>query len=137
LASNEFALKVTLEAHVGASEDPEKVLRALENVLGDAPHTVERGRSVIRLVSEDQRSLKVVHDQLRDRHVRAAARRLLLFSVRRKSATVMLNRQAAFGGVVVVCSNEAESSLGPIHLTVESGQLESVIAWLTAYEAGG
>ena len=89
----------------------------------------------MKITSDDPQCLVKVHDQLRDRRVRAAARRLLMTGREGSRTTVMLNRQAATAGIVVLCSSEAESPLGPMYLTIESRELDAVIDWLTAYEA--
>lgn len=105
-------------------------------VVGDCIHSVERSKWRLRINSDDPKSIERLHDQLRDRHVRAAARRLLLAGRQDEKTTVMVNRQAAAAGVVALCSNEQESALGPMFLTLESKQLDSLIQWLTAYEDG-
>jgi len=133
---NEFRVKLVVEGEVAPSEESENVQRAVENVLGNCVHRVERSPSTIRVASEDPRSLDLVHDQLRDRRVRATARRLLLANREGKSTTVMLNRQAAFVGVIVLCGGESESPLGPLYMTVASEELDSLIEWLTAYPSG-
>lgn len=132
----EFHLRVTLEGLVALSEDPSRVKAAMANVLGDSLYQIEEGARTLRITSDDPRSIKRLHDQLRDRHVRAAARKLLYAGRDGNTASVMLNRQAAYAGVLVLCGSEEESPLGPLYLTVVSDELDSVIQWLTAYEAG-
>lgn len=129
----EFSI-ASLEARLAPSEDPEKVLGAIVNVLGDVPHSLEKGTRLVRIATHDQRSLDRLHDQLRDRHVRAAARRRLIAGRSCDRTTVMINRQAAAAGVVVVCDSEEESALGPLCLTIESRNLGKIIEWLTDYE---
>src|SRR2546430_9707542 len=73
-----LASRVELRASVAPSEDPQKVLAAMRQVLGDCDYTVEEGESSITLSSSSPRCLQKLHDQLRDRHVRDAARRLML-----------------------------------------------------------
>ena len=60
------------------SEDPKKILGAMKNILvGNI--VLEKGSSrTIKLVSEEASSLDVLRHQLRDRHIRGAARKLLL-----------------------------------------------------------
>jgi len=130
----EFPLRLTLDSPLSLSEDPKKVLGAMMNVVGDCRHSVEEGRQLLRIASDDPKSVERLHDQLRDRHVRAAARRLLLTGRQGDRTTVMVNRQAAAAGVVALCSAEEESALGPMYLTLESKHLDSLIQWLTAYE---
>lgn len=136
MEKNEFGLTLVVEGSVAPSEESDKVLRAIENVLGNCVHGVEKTPGAVRVVSEDPRCLDIVRDQLRDRRVRATARRLFLANVEGRSTTVMLNRQAAFVGVVAMCGSESESPLGPLYMTVASEALESLIEWLTAYSSG-
>ena len=72
------AVVIVLRAAVSPSEDPAKVLAAARNVLGDCAHSVEEGEEGVTLRSADLNCLRKLHDQLRDRHVRDAANRLLL-----------------------------------------------------------
>ena len=90
------------------------------------------GASVV-IVTEDPAALSSIRDQLRDRHVRSAARRQLLLNLKGTSTSLMLNRQAATAGLVALCGTPEESPLGPIYLRIESGELDAVIDWLTAY----
>jgi predicted RNA binding protein with dsRBD fold (UPF0201 family) len=131
-----FHLRVTAEAAVGLSEDSAKVGTAVANVLGECRHVVEEVPQMVRMTSDDSASILRLHDQLRDRHVRAAARKLLLAGREGNVSTVMLNRQAAYAGVLALCGSEAESPLGPIYLTIGSDELDDAIEWLTAYETG-
>ncbi len=107
----------------------------MRNVLGGLAEP-ESGTGVVRFSSTELESLAHLRDQLRDRHVRAAARRLLLDSTHDGRTELMLNRQAAVTGVVAVCGSPEESPLGPIYLRLESDHLDSAIDWLTAYDSG-
>ncbi len=127
------AVVIVLHAAVSPSEDPAKVLAAAQNVLGECAHSVEEGEAGVTLRSADLNCLRKVHDQLRDRHVRAAANRLLLRMRDGRRVTVLLNRQAATAGVVALCTSATESPLGPLVLEIESDNPERVIDWLTVY----
>lgn len=76
--------------------------------------------------------MKHVRDQLRDRHVRGAARRLLLAAKEGHETELLLNRQAAAAGVVALCGSPEESPLGPIYLKLASKDIDGVIVWLTS-----
>ena len=132
MAKTEFRARVLLRADISPSEDPGKVSQALRRVIGDV-----RGESVSeetgQLATDDPKALLLLRDQLRDRHVRGAARRQLLLNVKGDSTSLMINRQAAAAGVVALCGSPEESPLGPIYLTIEAPKIGTVIDWLTAY----
>lgn len=128
-----FYTVLLIVASVAPSEESGRVRKAIENVLGDCPHSIYAGSNQIKALATDPRCLNRIHDQFRDRHVRAAARRLLMANRAGDSTTVMVNRQAALGGTIALCGSEEESSLGPISLNITSHELDAVIDWLTAY----
>ncbi|MDA4119030.1 MAG: hypothetical protein OK436_00400 [Thaumarchaeota archaeon] len=131
-----FRAKTILKAKISPSEDPDKVVGALEKILGQSTGDVSLRSSAVRTVTDDAKVLHRLRDQLRDRHVRSAARRRLLLNREKNSTSLMLNRQAATTGVLVVCGSPEESPLGPIYLTIESERLDDVIDWLTSYSEG-
>lgn len=105
----------------------------MRQVLGECDYSVEEGAASIRIRSGSSRCLQKLHDQLRDRHVRDAARRLMLVSLEGRVLPLKLNRQAAAAGVLALCSNAVESPLGPLNMEIESEAPEKLIDWLTAY----
>lgn len=129
----DFKARAILEATISPSEDPAKVARSLGNVIGRGSEDVLVTPTSARLTTDDPKSLARIRDQLRDRHVRAAARRQMLLKMHGQSTSLMLNRQAATVGVIAVCGTPEESPLDPIYLTIESATLEIVIDWLAAY----
>ena len=129
-------VRVMLEATLAPSEDPKKVLGGMKSVLGESAALADQSRRMIKMLSEGLSSLNILREQLRDRHIRSAARRLLLLELKGDSTSLMLNRQAATVDVVTLCSSADQSPLGPIYMTIRSKQIEAVIDWLTAYEEG-
>lgn len=134
--SEEGSLEIVLRGEVSATEDPDKVLVAARNVLGECAYTVERRPNSITLRSSGRGCLQRVHDQLRDRHVRDAARRLMLKSIEDDTMRLLLNRQAAFIGIIAAVSTGEESPLGPLELTIRTREPLAVLDWLTLYRAG-
>ena len=128
-----LSLELVLEGTVSPSEDRGKVLTAAANVLGECRCEDVGTPDLVRFVSDDWRCLQKVHDQLRDRRVRDSARRLLIRRREGDGVSLLLNRQAAFRGIVVVCDSEDESPLGPLVLALRSRELDRVIDWLTLH----
>jgi predicted RNA binding protein with dsRBD fold (UPF0201 family) len=124
---------ISLHASVSPSEDPAKVLSAARNILGECAYEVEEREGSVTLRSRETACLQKIHDQFRDRHVRAAANRLLLRMRDGRKVIILLNRQAATAGVAALCTSATESPLGPLVLEIESDRPEAVIEWLTAY----
>jgi len=124
---------VRAETPLNPTEDPEKVLRAIRNLLPNCAPTISRiderhakfEGSVARL--EDLDNLKSL---LRQEAIRDVARRLLFKSVSGSSIVVQLNKQAAFAGKVSFCEHYDESPLGPITLTITTENPEQLIDWL-------
>jgi uncharacterized protein len=126
-------VEILLTAAVSPSESREKVMQAAKNILGGCLYETEEAGETIILTSRDPTCLKTVHDQLRDRHVRDAARRLLLRNREQETTSLILNRQAAYVGIVALCGAAAESPLGPLVLEMRSSRVEELIDWLTAH----
>lgn len=133
MSQPEFEANLILEATLSPSEDPGKVSQAMKNVLGEVRCDEHTGPGSATLTTEDPRALIHIRDQLRDRHVRSAAKRQMLLNSSESSTSLMLNRQAAAAGVIALCGSPEESPLGPIYVRVHSKRIEAVIDWLTAY----
>jgi len=122
-----------VETPLNPTEDPEKVLRAIRNLLPNCTPTIVRTDerhakfegSIAHM--EDLDNLKSL---LRQEAIRDAARKLLFKSVSGSSIVVHLNKQAAFAGKASFCERYDESPLGPITLTITAESPEQLIDWL-------
>jgi predicted RNA binding protein with dsRBD fold (UPF0201 family) len=129
-------IKFTLEARarVNPSEDSMKVLQAIRNLLYDSEISYRIEESMVIVKTEDMKSLEHIKDMLRDRRVRAAARKLAEDSKRDNTFLLLANKQAATVGILSLCSSNEESPLGPIELWFYSDSIDEVIDFLTAYD---
>ncbi len=129
----------TLEARarVNPSEDREKVLEAIKKILGNAVVTCEESAERIIVRTSDRRSIEHIREILRERRVRAAARKIAEETKRDETFTFLANKQAATVGILSLCSSWEESPLGPIELVFRSKSVDSLINFLTSYEEGG
>ena len=132
----DFEFTVTVDASVSPSEDPKKVKEAAANLVLGSKYELREVEASVRLTTQDPRALWRLHEQLRDRHVRGAARRLLLRGTEGNISTLLINRQAASAGIIVLCNSEPESPLGPLFMRIASEQLDQIIQWLTVYGEG-
>jgi predicted RNA binding protein with dsRBD fold (UPF0201 family) len=55
---------------------------------------------------------------------------MLLDNRSSNSTWFLLNKQAATAGIVVVIEEDQESPLGPIRVTIDSDNLDTLIDWL-------
>jgi predicted RNA binding protein with dsRBD fold (UPF0201 family) len=124
---------IRAETPLNPTEDPEKVLRAIRNLLPNCTPAITRADerhaklegSVTSL--EDLNNIKSL---LRQEAIRDAARKILFKSISGSSIIVHLNKQAAFAGKVSFCERYDESPLGPITLTITTGNPEQLVDWL-------
>jgi predicted RNA binding protein with dsRBD fold (UPF0201 family) len=128
-----FKIKLCVRASISPTEDRDKVLTAARNIIGDCTCSLEEGEGEISISSDDARCLQRVHDQLRDRHVRDAARRLILRQRVGDRLNMLFNRQAAFAGVISLCTSEMESPLGPISMEIDCERTDELVDWFTAH----
>jgi uncharacterized protein len=123
---------VHIEVEVNPTESEEKVRKAVLGIFGDVPIKVEaaHGGSVLTVDVKGQNPLGTFRNVLRRDHIRDAARRALMHSLRGNVFAFFLNKQAAFAGHVSFSEAEAESPLGPIRVTVETGEPLSLVEWI-------
>lgn len=115
-------------ASVHPSEDPQKVLRALLNILPECE--VACGGMFVKAASTDTASLDALRDAVISRQSQAGLRRNLLRNLDGDATWFYLNKQAAFVGAVAVCDDPEESPLGPLKITITSRRIQDIIEWL-------
>lgn len=124
----ELDVEIRAECRVHASEDPQKVIRAVKNVISNcAPEHID---SRVTVISRSPEALTKIYEQVRSRRVTAVLRKFLLSNAIGNATWFYLNKQAAYAGVVSICAEETESPMGPIKVTIRSNRLEDVMGWL-------
>jgi predicted RNA binding protein with dsRBD fold (UPF0201 family) len=112
-------VEVTISTRCYATEDREKVGRAIRNIFPEADV-----QGVDPIIAQTH-SLEMFSDLLKRQRIRDAARAVLRRSLKRGSATFMLNKQVAFVGKISF--SEESHALGDIEVRMSSQDLQTLI----------
>jgi predicted RNA binding protein with dsRBD fold (UPF0201 family) len=125
-------LLVRVEAEVRPTEDPEKVARAVRNLVDVELKVVELPELYKLLVGESSSvdSLRRLHAALRQERILDAARSYMLKNRRGNSLELKLHKQAAYAGHISLVTYDDESPLGPIRVIIASDKINDIIDWL-------
>lgn len=124
---------IELETLLHPTEDPEKVIRAVRNVVPNC--SVERtdaasGFSKMRATARGLESLANLQSMLRRQGIRDAARATLMAGLSGSSITAYLNKQVAYANKISFSDPIGESPLGPIILRITAQDPQALIDWL-------
>jgi predicted RNA binding protein with dsRBD fold (UPF0201 family) len=122
-------IEVKVEAVVNPSEDPKKVIGAIENVVQRASPEFRYGSRVIGRAAGSE-ALSILYEQVRSRSAMGVLRRMLLDNRAGTSTWFLLNKQAASAGIATIIEDEQESPLGPIRVTINCEELDALTDWL-------
>jgi predicted RNA binding protein with dsRBD fold (UPF0201 family) len=122
-------VELKVEAPVNPSEDPQKVIDAIESVIGRCSPEFRYGSRVVGRATGIE-PLSLLYEQVRSRSAMGVLRRMLLDNRAGDSTWFLLNKQAATAGIAAVIEEEPESPLGPIRVTISSEELDTLIDWL-------
>jgi len=122
-------LELVVNAHVNTSESPIKVINAVANIISRCSPEIKYGNQVVGK-SVNIISLDIIYEQIRSRSAQNVLRRILLGNRKKNTTWFFLNKQAASVGVVAIIENEQESPLGPIRITLNCEDLDTLISWL-------
>jgi len=125
-------IDVYIEAEVNPTEDPEKVKRAVENIVGNAEFEIkpQRRGSILTAKARGIDGLAKLQNLLRRERIRDAARGVLFEGLRGNSITFYLNKQVAYVGHISFSKPVAESPLGPIKVQIQCDNPRELIYWL-------
>ncbi|HKU50483.1 MAG TPA: RNA-binding domain-containing protein [Nitrososphaera sp.] len=122
-------VEIKVEATVNPSEDSQKVISAIENVIERCYPEFRYGSRAIGRAHGTE-PLSLIYEQIRSRSAMGVLRRMLLDNRTGDSTWFYLNKQAAAAGIAAVIEDEQESPLGPIRVTITSEELDSLVDWL-------
>ena len=123
--------KTTIQifCEINPSEDPEKVKLAVSNIFPDL--TLDITDTDITGKSNNIQILSQISKAIHENNIKKTYQRILKNNSNGDSSWFYLNKQAAFVNTVALCSEENESSLGPIKVILRSNDIEQVIESIT------
>jgi predicted RNA binding protein with dsRBD fold (UPF0201 family) len=124
---NNKKLEIIVQTYINPSEDLEKVNFAIKNVFPNSNFILKDNK--LHMSTEKLEDLKKIKDQIRSRSTISVLKKVLYKNQNLDITWFLLNKQAAFSGVVVVAEEEDESPLGPIKITIKNRDIEEIIAW--------
>lgn len=125
----ESPIEIKVEAQVNPSEDAQKVMDAISNVIERCSPEFRYGSRAIGRASGSE-PLSIIYEQVRSRSAMGVLRRMLVDNRAGDSTWFLLNKQAASAGIAAVIEDEQESPLGPIRVTITCEELDSLVDWL-------
>jgi predicted RNA binding protein with dsRBD fold (UPF0201 family) len=120
-------LEIIVQAYVNPSEELEKVTRAIKNIFPGFNFLLKDNK--LYFSTEKLEILKKIKEQIRSRSTVAVLKKFLYNNQSMDTTWFLLNKQAAFSGVVVIVEEEDESPLGPIKITIKNQDTEEIIKW--------
>ncbi len=128
------AVEVLVEAPVYPTEDPEKVRRAVENVLFGAEYELKPAPDGLGQVlvarASGREALSKLRTLIRIDRISDAARAVLLQGISGDRLVFYLNKQAAYARHVSFSEPTGESPLGPIRFEVRTPDPRALVDWL-------
>lgn len=128
-----------VEVEIRPTENPDKVKRAVENIMDPDEIRVEELAGSLILIAESRglHGLAKLYRLLRQQRILDAARSVLRKSVQGNRIVFHLHKQAALMGKVSFVGGDRESPLGAIRVTIEHPDPKAVIDWLAPPTAMG
>jgi predicted RNA binding protein with dsRBD fold (UPF0201 family) len=122
-------VELKVEAPVNPSEDPQKVIDAICNIIERCSPEFRYGSRIVGRAAGYE-PLALLYEQVRSRSAMGVLRRMLVDNRAGDSTWFLLNKQAAAAGIAVVIEDEQESPLGPIRVTIRCEELDTLVEWL-------
>lgn len=118
---------VAAETIINPSEKPSRVIKCLINTVnGGSPEINEEGNLAM-VKTEGLHALHHIRVGVKSRFSAGVLRRLYEYNRSTNKTWFLLNKQAAYSGVIAIVESSVESSLGPIMITITSRDLDRVL----------
>ena len=124
-------IKIEVKTEIKTTEDPDKVKRAILNII--EPEEIKEEEDYRRIIIAESRninSLNKLHSLIRRERILDSARKTLKELSTKEKVIFHLNKQAAYMNHISFSQPENESPLGPITIEITSKNPKKIIDWL-------
>ena len=122
--------EIEIDTPLYPSEDPAKVASTIQKIFADI--SIISSNFNVTAKSTDIAVLKTVFEAIHAKRSQRVYMRNLKKNLYNNTTWFYLNKQAAFVGKVVICAESDESPLGPIKVSINSPDIDSIIEWLVS-----
>lgn len=119
--------EIIVQTYINPSEDTNKVSFAMKNIFPNSEIKVKDNK--LYFSSERFEELKKIREQIKSKATFAVLKKVLYNNQKMNMTSFLLNKQAAFSGVVAIVEEEEESPLGPIKIIIKNKDIEEIIKW--------
>ena len=121
---------VAAETIINPSEEPSRVIKCLINTINGGSPEINGEGNLAMVKTEGLHALHHIRVGVKSRFSAGVLRRLYEYNRSTNETWFLLNKQAAYSGVIAIVESSVESSLGPIMVTITSRDLDRVLEWL-------
>jgi predicted RNA binding protein with dsRBD fold (UPF0201 family) len=119
--------EIIVQTYINPSEDTNKVSFAMKNIFPNSEIKLKENK--LYFSSERFEELRKIREQIKSKATFAVLKKVLFNNQKMNKTSFLLNKQAAFSGIVAIVEEEEESPLGPIKIIIKNKDIEEIIKW--------
>ena len=124
-------VQLKIWTRLGPTENSSYVLEALEKFFPDIEFKADASKKRVEGKGRKRRLLDDLRHKIWNKQVLDTSREMMLGRMDGDLTNLMIHKQAAYVGKLVLVNRDEESPLGAIHIEIQSNKLEELIDWLS------